>query len=378
MPDRRALFISNDASRSGAPMSLLHLLRWLRQHSDLSFDLVTREGGPLLPDFEAVAPTCVLARQGRTRTLPVPERVRREWMLSRLGAKGSGPIYSNTCTNGIELDVLSRTKRPVITHVHELDAVISLCGEENWAAVKRHTTHFIAASRAVKGNLVSGRGVDPQRVTVVHEFIPISSAMPARDELRRKTRDELALPSDARLVTACGPTNWRKAPDLFLLLARSVIARRPDFPVHFIWVGHALPEELARLRHDVQHMGLEGRVHFVGERLDATAIFGGSDVFALVSREDPFPLVCLEAASLGVPIVCFNDAGGAVELVEADAGFSVPYLDVEAMADRTAALLDSDDLNRRLGEHGATKVRERHDVTIAAPKIRQIIRDVAS
>lgn len=356
-------------------MLLLHLLRWLRQHSDLPFEVVTREGGPLLPDFKAVAPTCVLARQGRTRTLPVPERLRREWVLSRLGAKGSGPIYANTCTNGIELDVLSRLQRPVITHVHELDAVITLCGEDNWAAVKRHTRHFIAASRAVKGNLVSRRGIDPQRVTVIHEFIPIPTATAARDELRRKARQELALPADARMVTACGPTNWRKAPDLFLLLARSVIARRPDLPVHFIWVGHALPDELARLRHDVRHMSLNGRVHFVGERVDAPEIFGGSDVFALVSREDPFPLVCLEAASLGVPIVCFNDAGGAVELVEADVGFSVPYLDVEAMADRTVALLDSDDLTRRLGEQGARKVRERHDVTIAAPKILQVIRD---
>ena len=52
------------------------------------------------------------------------------------------------------------------------------------------------------------------------------------------------------------------------------------------------------------------------------------DVFALMFREDPFPLVCLEAALLEKPNLCFARAGGASELVESDSGFVVPYLDL--------------------------------------------------
>jgi hypothetical protein len=115
----RTLFVSNDASRSGAPMLLLHFLRWLKQqHSEMPFDLVSRSGGPLLAEFQALSPTSVLTRDHERRVLPVPERVRRDWMLSRLGAKSHGPIYSNTVTNGAEVDVLSQSRRPVITHVH--------------------------------------------------------------------------------------------------------------------------------------------------------------------------------------------------------------------------------------------------------------------
>ena len=38
--------------------------------------------------------------------------------------------------------------------------------------------------------------------------------------------------------------------------------------------------------------------------------YGAFDILAMVSREDPFPLVNLECAALGVPVVCFDAAGG--------------------------------------------------------------------
>src|SRR2546425_8840604 len=103
------------------------------------------------------------------------------------------------------------------------------------------------------------------------------------------------------------------------------------------------------------------------ERVDAAA-----DVFVLTSREDPYPLVCLEAAALEKPIVCFANAGGASEFVEKDCGFVVPYLDMLAMADRIVSLIDSADRRRTMGTAARRKVKERHDVSRAAPHIADI------
>ena len=93
-----------------------------------------------------------------------------------------------------------------------------------------------------------------------------------------------------------------------------------------------------------------------------------------MSREDSYPLVCLEAASLAKPILCFDRAGGEREFVEEDCGFVVPYLQVEMMAERTLELLGSAELRQRMGERAKAKVRERHDVSVSAPRILEVIR----
>jgi glycosyltransferase involved in cell wall biosynthesis len=51
----------------------------------------------------------------------------------------------------------------------------------------------------------------------------------------------------------------------------------------------------------------------------------------------------------------------------------VPYLDVEAMADRVSELLNSPELRRAKGRRAAEKVRDRYDVSLLAPRILEIM-----
>ena len=139
-----------------------------------------------------------------------------------------------------------------------------------------------------------------------------------------------------------------------------------------------MDERWNELQQDVKAAGLEGIVHFVGSSPKPLDYFAAFDVFALTSREDPYPLVCLEAASFGKPILCFAGGGGEPEFVEDDCGFVVPYLDIEAMADRVLELMDSPELRQRLGTSARAKVRARHDIEIVAPRILEVIRQCAS
>jgi glycosyltransferase involved in cell wall biosynthesis len=93
------------------------------------------------------------------------------------------------------------------------------------------------------------------------------------------------------------------------------------------------------------------------------------DVFALPSREDPFPLVMLEAATHGLPTVCFAQAGGAPEFVGADAGVVVPYLDVDAFAAACAALRDDPARRTALGLEARRRVGAEHGVETQGPKL---------
>ncbi len=56
----KVLFIrGHEASRTGALLVLLNFLRWLRGNSDVDFEILLRQGGELLGDFQALAPTSV-------------------------------------------------------------------------------------------------------------------------------------------------------------------------------------------------------------------------------------------------------------------------------------------------------------------------------
>ena len=280
-------------------------------------------------------------------------------------------VYSNTITNGALVSQLDRPRVPVITHAHEMSYWIERSGADNWQRVMKQTTRFIAASRAVKDNLTGKFRVPPHLVDVVHEFIPKADGVLGETGGIRR---QMGIPEDAFIIGGSGNESWRKGRDFFVQLAANVHRMLPSTNVHFLWVGcTGDAEDLQRLIYDSIQAGVGDRVHWTGEVTDPERYFSEFDLFAMVSREDPFPLVCLETALLEKPILCFAGAGGVSELVEEDAGFVVPYLDLQAMACRVVDLVKNPLLTAKLGKRAKDKVLERHTIEQAGPMILDII-----
>lgn len=384
---KKVLFISHEANYSGAPIVLLHFLKWFKENTNISFEILLRKNGVLQSDFQAIAPTLLFeelapsqkslkGRVLRRFGLQGEDKIYLKRLAKKMSQNNIGLIYSNTVVNGDILELLCELDCPVICHVHELEYAIRFgAGLENFEKIKKATHHYIAVSNAVKENLIKNHNILDERVSVVHEFIPaIFPSLDKADGNKNEIHRRLNIPVNAKIVCASGTTEWRKGTDLFVQLARTVLEKYSS-PVHFIWVGGVNngARYYYELSHDVKNAGLEECVHFLGEQLNPSEYFKSSDVFTLLSREDPFPLVCLEAASLGKPIICFDNAGGEKEFVEEDSGFIVPYLDIAQMAEKVIALLNSPDLCQRLGERAKQKVRERHSVEITSPQIKKII-----
>jgi glycosyltransferase involved in cell wall biosynthesis len=385
MSSQEILFVCHDAGRTGAPLILLSFQQWLKEHTDLKLTTILRRRGPLEAEFAKLGETFLIQTSRWERRLGKRIATRLRWTgfgsMKRLAAlrdRSHQLIYSNTITNGDVLQVLARPGLPVITHVHELDYWIQKSGPENWNQVCRHTTKFVAASEAVARNLKERRQISADRIEVVHEFIPVDSKSPSNSlEQKATMRKRLAIPADAFVVGGSGYETWRKGKDLFVQLATLVRRRAPSRSFWFMWVGHEGDEEERRqLRHDVEKSGIGDTFCWTGEVANPLDYFACFDAFALVSREDPFPLVCLEAALLQKPIVCFSGAGGTSELVEEDSGFTVPYLDLNAMADKLLLLGQNEDLRQKMGACGAAKVRERFSLDVMAPRLHKVVQSL--
>src|SRR5262245_19401982 len=53
----RVLFITHGAYFTGAPLSLLTIVRYIKQHRDWDLRILVRKAGPLMDRHEALAPT---------------------------------------------------------------------------------------------------------------------------------------------------------------------------------------------------------------------------------------------------------------------------------------------------------------------------------
>lgn len=375
----RILAVSHDAGRQGAPIVLLQLLQWLRKREAVDFDVVLSVDGPLRPEFEDLARTVVFdpfstmwrGLRGLFRMLPPTMRCSILQKRLRIALRGRqyDLIYSNTVANEELLQALRWLDCRCVVHVHELEYAIRRVGPKT-KPLRELGDHFIAVSDAVRDNLLARHAIPADRISVVHEAVP-SSGVRGIDSSPRAE-------GAPAVIACCGVGDPRKGVDLLPRLAGELALACADQSFLIRWIGRVDPEWHDLLHLDLDRLGLVDRVEFLGELADPRVVLEDADVFVLPSREDPFPLVCLEAAQCGLPIVCFADAGGAPELVEEDAGRVVPYLNIRAMAAAVAEIVGDQELRARLGRRGQEKVAMLYSVDRQASKILELVERLIS
>lgn len=162
------------------------------------------------------------------------------------------------------------------------------------------------------------------------------------------------MPDDTKIVLTVGFADYRKGVDLFVDCAIKVMSLLDG--VDFVWVGHWDEEMHRQIEHKLGETPFGSRVHFVGYDPDTSLYHAGSDVYALTSREDPFPNVVLESFDVAVPVVAFSSTGGAAKFVEEVNGMVVPFQDVQSLSSAVCQLLTSPDMCSSMGKIAQEKV----------------------
>jgi glycosyltransferase involved in cell wall biosynthesis len=391
--NRPMVFVGHDASRTGAPIVLLQLLRWMKQHTNLPFRIVLMDGGDLAADFAALAPTVTLTRVslgrsslvrriGKTPLLgPWLKELWHHVVTPRVMEQKPRLIYANTVATARLLRQVVPPGVPLIVHVHELERAIQIAaGSEGMAAIKSLARRYVAASPCVRDNLIARHGVDESLIETIPSFITVDEAIVKESEARRQEmRRSLGIPVNALVVGGCGATSLRKGVDLFVEMARAIWAQWVGDPVHFVWVGRLKEDDFTRsVLASVQKSGIAQVCHFVGEHCRPVELCCGCDVFVLSSREEPMGLVALEAATVGKPIVCFAEAGGMPDFVGNECGRTVSPMTGRTLARAVIEILSSSELRASLGRRAFEKVRGTHHIDLLAPRILKLIEEVAS
>jgi glycosyltransferase involved in cell wall biosynthesis len=329
----KILLISHDATRTGAPILLLNLAKALNDEFEVSFLL--KNGGAIQSDFEKQGHTHLVNKKLRKlRGIKLFNKilnrlsVKDEYDLSGINWDSYDIIISNTITNGDILKQIRNVfKGSIVSYIHELEMATKLfTTSANLKSLITHSSAFLVPAQAVKQYLVNGLHIEESKIDILHYYIPADNL----------TYQENEAHSANFVVGGVGTSDWRKSPDLFVTIAKLLFTKQPEAKISFKWKGASLGNlEMQRLMYDLKKSNLEDKVSFIESSSSVNDFYKTIDLFLLTSREDPYPLVVLEAASHQHPTICFDNTGGAPEFVNAaGAGHVSPYLDLNNAVDQ--------------------------------------------
>jgi glycosyltransferase involved in cell wall biosynthesis len=344
----KVLFICHEASRTGAPLLLLKIISFFKDRSvDPIIVIVTAHDLELLPEFESLG---VVIKSWESAQVTYPEDI--------------DLIYSNTVTNGGFVESLPCEGIPVLTHIHELSSAIKLYGRSNFEAVVNQTHHFIACSDSVKNHLENEFGINERCITKINTFIDTIEVDERAQVPINFPSEERGFSKDDILVLGSGWASYRKGTDLFVKLLRYLPRLIDGRALKLVWVGGNSEGYQKSISKEDQ-----SRVYFVGPQENPFSFYKRADIFALTSREDPFPLVMLENMYLGSPVVGFAGSGGVDDIANKGLARTVAPLDVKSMAAEILLILSRNIFRSGLIDKSRKFVSEKCSSNLCLPHI---------
>ncbi len=368
-PPRIALFLHSGA-RTGGSLLLLELAQRLAA-AGAQIVTVFLAQGPVVEDFAALGPAIdlVVLSHAHKNRLDAAEAL----AADLVAALECDVLIANTLIAASFAAACAARGVPVLSSLHEHShSIRAFMDPDAVTGLDLVSRHILADSEALKQDLCASFGLEADRVTVLHNGVLHSRRAPMdRAAARAEVRAAFGLGPADRLVACSGTLDFRKGADLIVRLAQ--LDPVPGAPhLSFVWVGGS-PDAVRWYRYLSEIEGLGDRVRWVGEVADPRAYLAAADLFALPSREDPFPLVVLEAMAMGLPVVAFNRLGGAPEAIGSDAGIVVPAYDLAAYRAALVKLAADDELRAQMGAVGRRKVETRFTFDRLEDGVRQIL-----
>lgn len=331
-----------DLSRTGVPILLARYLGSGPVDPAGSVRVVARFDGPVRADLEALGvEVTTLDRPDRRSVVGAASvglrsagfegsgrRVRASgwrWIL-RHGERPDVVLVHGA--GGVELLDALDGSAPLVVHLHELAVGLARSADrERLGAVLDEAVTVMAVSEPVR-DLAVRFGADRRRTVLLPGVVDprVSSRGP---------RPQRAFTGSGQFVVGgVGTVGWRKGTDRLAAIAYGL--RSPTRRVSVRWVGGRPSGP------DIEWVEADDPVRWFDERPDPWSVLSDVDVVVIPSREDALPLVALEAAQRGLPVVA-TATGGLPDLLADGRGWVVGTHDVPGLISAVGTVLEDRD-----------------------------------
>ena len=310
------------ASRTGSEIVLCNLIRY-GVANGLEALVACEKGGEVLSQLPPGVPVVVYEDwQSIQRTYAgAMRRLRgdRNGFTSYIEAKYKPDLwYVNTIIQPHIVVEAQRKQVKCVLHSHELEHMLAQLTETEATALVSYPQLILTGSQAALQVLQGlGRRTD---IHVIYDNID-PERINFDNETAGKLRRELSIGEETFVWAMSGTMDPNKNPARFVSVAIELLRRGCD--VHFIWLGGFDSGYSLYVKEMVRTSGFAEKITFLGYLTDDCYDWlNVADGVILTSFKDCFPLVMLEAAWLGKPIVSFN-SGGVKEFVREGMGVVV-------------------------------------------------------
>ncbi|MEZ4520311.1 MAG: glycosyltransferase family 1 protein [Thermomicrobiales bacterium] len=214
----------------------------------------------------------------------------------------------------------------------------------------RRASQVIAVSGATRDDLVSFYGIDPGRITVIHNGVEsIFREHSAEEQSAFRAANDLP----DQFILFVGTLQPRKNLD-GLLRAYALIADRIGWPLVVIGGAGWLYSPIHRV---VRNLGLSDRVRFTGyvEPADLPQWYAAAAIFAFPSHYEGFGLPVVESMASGTPVV--TSATSSLPEVAGDAALLVDPSSPAEIAGALLELAENSERRRELARRGVEQSR---------------------
>lgn len=328
-PSRRVVIVSHDAYRHGAQYLALNLARTCAVEFGYDVDMIVLGDGPLTAEFSEWATVHNLAGKD-------PQGPEAAALARQLLDKGANLAICNTTVSGKIVPTLKRAGFRIVSLIHELpEVILQYSLQDVTRQIAADADHVVFPANIVADGFERFAPIAPGKRIInpqgLYKLNPLGRDPQRRNDARASLRRRHGIDPNAPVVLGVGYADRRKGFDLFVEAGVKLLEKRPD--ARLIWLGaDAEPAWMEQAKSAAVAAGVLDRFIMPGFDANSGIYYAGADVFALTSREDPFPSVVLESLDCGLPVVGFAGTGGMGDVIDRAGGINVPAFDVAAMA----------------------------------------------
>ena len=130
----------------------------------------------------------------------------------------------------------------------------------------------------------------------------------------------------------------------------------PEWELHFF--GEDYLGTQGTLERKIIELGLQNQIKFKGITSNLKKEMKNYSIYAMTSETECFPMVLLEALSVGIPVISYDAPTGPKHILRNEEdSFLIPYKNLDIFTEKLKQLMRDENLRMQMSEKGMTNVR---------------------